>query len=233
MRFLILSVSFIIGSARSLSLTSVAAPPPLNSPVFSLATVSADGITDMNILTYVSPVGIRPARKWVVSLYKTTKTYENFLGPGTSHPRIAVLQLLRKKHADLVYPLGGQSGRDVDKSALCSEKGFRWVSPKEMVLGDGATASGDTDGEWPMLLPGCAAYYRVSVAAGAALLDAGDHEAVLLNIDDIAVESLGADDEEKACEGGDGNEHMSTALLRELGIITDAGRAVPPVGEET
>lgn len=78
--------------------------------ISSLATVSADGSTDMNIITYASPVGIRPVRKWVVSLYKKTLTHENLIG-GFDHnkkPNVAVLQLLRKKHEPLVYPLGGQ-----------------------------------------------------------------------------------------------------------------------------
>ena len=34
------------------------APPLLNSPVYSLATLNADGTTNMQILTYATPVGI-------------------------------------------------------------------------------------------------------------------------------------------------------------------------------
>ncbi|CAN0548981.1 unnamed protein product, partial [Ectocarpus sp. 8 AP-2014] len=39
-------------------------------PVFSLATVNEDGSTNMNIVTYASPVGIEPERLWMVSLFK-------------------------------------------------------------------------------------------------------------------------------------------------------------------
>lgn len=42
----------------------------LSVPVFSLATLNADGSTNMNIVTYASPVGIEPERMWMVSLYQ-------------------------------------------------------------------------------------------------------------------------------------------------------------------
>lgn len=42
----------------------------LSVPVFSLSTVNEDGTTNMNIVTYASPVGIEPERLWMVSLYK-------------------------------------------------------------------------------------------------------------------------------------------------------------------
>lgn len=42
----------------------------LSVPVFSLATINEDGSTNMNIVTYASPVGIKPERLWMISLYK-------------------------------------------------------------------------------------------------------------------------------------------------------------------
>lgn len=42
----------------------------LSVPVFSLATVNEDGSTNMNIVTYASPVGIKPEPLWMISLYK-------------------------------------------------------------------------------------------------------------------------------------------------------------------
>lgn len=42
----------------------------LSVPVFSLATVNEDGTTNMNIVTYASPVGIKPEPLWMISLYK-------------------------------------------------------------------------------------------------------------------------------------------------------------------
>ena len=70
------------------------APPVLNSPVYSLATLNADGSTNMQILTYATPVGIGP-RKWAVSLYRPTLTYANWM-----ERRTGVLQLLAWRHFD-------------------------------------------------------------------------------------------------------------------------------------
>lgn len=227
---------FIIGSSllgasialaqpkTTLGLRSVQVPPPLNSPVFSLATLSADGSTDMNILTYLTPVGIRPSRTWVASLYRSTLSYSNFKARGTG-----VLQLLREKHADLVYPLGGMSGRDVDKPAMCSEKGFAWVDAGEALELSAESCGENEDITGPLLLPGCAAYYHVSLVGKSAesdgsevnLLNAGDHEVVFLSLDAVYEE-----DEEMAAV--DGEKQMSTAFLRDLGIVSDVGRAIPP-----
>ena len=69
----------------------------------SLATLGPDDKTDMNILTYATPVGIRPHRIWVISLYKASLSYENFVSRGEG-----VLQLLSDEHASLVYSFGGQ-----------------------------------------------------------------------------------------------------------------------------
>lgn len=42
----------------------------LSVPVFSLATLNEDGSTNMNVVTYASPVGIEPERLWMISLYQ-------------------------------------------------------------------------------------------------------------------------------------------------------------------
>ena len=83
-------------SARApepLALRPLAAPPVLDVPCFSLATVDADGATNMNVLTYAAPVGIRPARKWCISLYRGTRTHANFAARGSG-----VAQNLWKKN---------------------------------------------------------------------------------------------------------------------------------------
>jgi hypothetical protein len=149
-----------------------------------------------------------------------------------------------------------QSGRDIDKAALCAEKGFEWVEPNEAITG---LEHGDGDekeeentggvsevGSCPMLLPGCAAYYRVSLEKASAaphhplLFDAGDHEVVLLTIDRVVVEHREKEKDEDEEEGDEGNtgfsftltgeKHMSTSVLRRNGVISDAGRALPPTG---
>ncbi|KAL3769115.1 hypothetical protein ACHAW5_008934 [Stephanodiscus triporus] len=95
----------------------------------------------MNILTYASPVSIKPHRMWCISLYKGTMSHENF-----ARERRGVLQMLRPEHATtgrregtvgvegttgeeeggLIRALGGSSGRDVDKKGICAEMGYAW-----------------------------------------------------------------------------------------------------------
>jgi len=93
-------------------------PPPvtLSGPVFSLATLNADGTTNMNVLTYAVPVGLKPTRTWVLSLFQGTLSHENFRTRGAG-----VLQLLRRRHVPLVPILGKQCGRDVNKKAASDE----------------------------------------------------------------------------------------------------------------
>ena len=66
-------------------------PPLLSTPVYSLATLNDDGTTNMQILTYATPVGISP-RTWAVSLYRPTLTHANWLAQ-----KRGVLQLLRTR----------------------------------------------------------------------------------------------------------------------------------------
>lgn len=84
----------------------------------------------------------------------------------------------------------------------CSSLGFTWIRSLHPEL----------------LLPSCLAYYRVTLDGP--LINAGDHDVAIVNIESISQEdSL-----------NDGNEtHLSTALLRASGQITTTGRAVPPV----
>ena len=109
----------------------------------------------MNIVTYASPVGIRPERLWAVSLYRKTQSHEEFDGRG-------VLQLLRPEHAELVSLLGGESGRDTDKRSRCADLGFEWTQWRGYDV-----------------LPGCAAYVELEeVDSG----DAGDHRVCICKV---------------------------------------------------
>ena len=94
-------------------------PPLFDVPVWSLATLNADGeTTNLNLLTYASPVSIRPDRQYALGLFKQTLTYENLArGDG----QLFVLQLLTERHIPLVRILGGTSGRDGDKMRACTQ----------------------------------------------------------------------------------------------------------------
>jgi flavin reductase (DIM6/NTAB) family NADH-FMN oxidoreductase RutF len=160
----------------------------------------------MNILTYASPVGIRPSRKWALSLYKQTETYSNFNETGEG-----VLMLLRRKHSKLVHVLGGQSSRDVDKRRECEDLGFKWGR-----VGPDLVKSGCSP--YLELLPDCAVYYRVVRCEP--MIDAGDHDVVIVRIEGIW---------EPEGDGGEEGDmrHMYTGFLRENNIISSAGRANP------
>ena len=209
-------------SARApepLALRPLAAPPVLDVPCFSLATVDADGATNMNVLTYAAPVGIRPARKWCISLYRGTRTHANFAARGSG-----VLQWLREAHAPLLWTLGGESGRDVDKAARCAVRGFGWRAPAGE--GEGAGAGAGAGGE-PLLLPHCECYLRLTLDG--ALIDAGDHDIAICSVD--AIHAPAADDAADASDGSFAallTRPMYTGFARREGLITDAGRAVAP-----
>ena len=135
--------------------------PLLDGPVYSLATLDEAGDTNMNVVTYATPVGIRPERRWALSLFKSTASRANF-----ARRRRGVLQLLRPEHAPLVYALGGTSAADADKAAACYGAGFAWESS-----------------DWDeRVLPRCAAY--VSLEAVGEPVDCGDHEVYVCRVVD-------------------------------------------------
>lgn len=188
-------MAFTLTAAR---LVPLELPPVLSVPVFSLATVAADGSTNMNLLTYAAPVGIRPVRRWAISLYRQTESRANFMAR-----RAGVLQLLSGAHEShaLIHALGGTSARDVDKRARCADAGFAWRSEPESAA---------------ELLPDCVAYYRLELEGEP--FDAGDHDVAICKVLAIYAPASGE---------GRGARPLETARLRELGMITDAGRAVP------
>lgn len=144
-------------------------PPLLNGPVFSLATrtTTADDsnapTSNMNIVTYASPVSIRPKRLWTVGLYKETLSYQNFKKAGKG-----VLQLLTQDHIPIIRILGGSSGGDVDKQDECYKLGFKWkeiASEKE---------------DYPLVLPKCKSYLLVELVGD--LIDGGSHDIAICRI---------------------------------------------------
>ena len=129
-------------------------PPLLDVPTYSLATLNEDGSTNMNIVTYATPVSIRPDRVWTLGMFKDTLSQENIM----RNP-VCVLQLLRDQHADLVRSLGGNSGRDINKKEECAKLGFEW---EELQNCNGLE-----------VLPGCEIYLKLCVQGGC--VDAGSH----------------------------------------------------------
>ena len=229
-------VVLLIQSTSSLQISKTTTIPPLlDVPTYSLATINSStekttdsdddandandtgttGTTNMNVITYATPISISPNRLWSIGLYKQTKTYENFI-----QSKKGILQLLSINHTSIVKLLGGSSGRDVDKCLECDKLGFGWISSHT----DDDTDDGEdtTDGidrideSWPQVLPGCTCYIRLSLVGD--MIDCGSHDVAICKVESMFV--VGND-------GNDGNEdttHLSTSLLREMGIITEQGR---------
>ena len=170
----------------------------------------------MNILTYASPVSIKPHRMWCVSLYRGTMSHENF-----ARERRGVLQLLRPEHATrhreggveggLIRVLGGSSGRDVDKRGICEKLGYAW----ERLPEGGEDAD---DGDWPEVLPSCSYYLKLQLVGD--LIDCGSHDVALCEV----VAMLSSDE---VIEGAE-LDSLSTRGLRRDSIISEFGRIIPP-----
>ena len=141
-------------SSGSALLQPTTNPPLLDVPVYALATRNKDGTTNMNILTYATPVSAHPTRVWTLGVYRETLSEENLM-----RKPYGVLQQLTKDQVDLVSILGGNSGRDIDKKEACAKSGFEWIDCDHF---DGL-----------QVLPGCAFYMSFNIQGG--VLDAGSH----------------------------------------------------------
>jgi hypothetical protein len=68
--------------------------------VYSLSSANAEGKTTLNMITYASPIALRPQRKYALGLYVQSMTYQNVKETGK-----AVLQVGRTACAGLAQPL--------------------------------------------------------------------------------------------------------------------------------
>jgi flavin reductase (DIM6/NTAB) family NADH-FMN oxidoreductase RutF len=185
-----------IHQSTALILQRTTYPPILNVPTYSLATLNEDGSTNMNVLTYATPVSISPQRVWSMGVFKSTLSDENLRRTG-----VCVLQLLTDQHVDAVSLLGGFSGREVDKKAECEKLSLKWQDLN------------DKDGF--QVLPGCASYIKMKVQGG--VVDAGSHGIFpFCEVTEMFTSEVNGD--------GLQNQHLSTRKLREWGIISDKGR---------
>lgn len=80
-----------------------------NLPVYSIASVSAEGMANMNICTYATAVSMQPKR-FAVAIYKGTRTLLN-----VQQTQKMGLQLLGVQHLPLVRRLGKTSALKKDK----------------------------------------------------------------------------------------------------------------------
>jgi flavin reductase (DIM6/NTAB) family NADH-FMN oxidoreductase RutF len=218
-RILILLLAWFIATSHCLALAlsvleSTAAPPLLDVPVYSMAT-SADGATtNMNLVTYATPISIRPDRLWALGIYKETLTYETF-----SQTKTCVLQLLPERLIPIVRILGGMSGRTVNKQTLCQEQGIGWIRNTASAAQPDAVRNSPI----PWLLPDCISY--VTLRAIDIIENPSGNEATPSS-HAIAICQVEAMHEcpKLTVVGSVDRKQLSTGKLRELGIITEQGR---------
>lgn len=176
-------------------LLSTSVPPLLDVPTYSLSTTDEAGRTGMNILTYATPVSMKPKRIWSIALYKGTVAHENFSRTGQG-----VLQLLAPEHSKLVEILGRFSGRDIQKKEECRKLGFPWIESNRFKC---------------EILPGCSYYLKIKISDHG-MIDCGSHDVALCFVEDMLIQ---VDAEE-----GIMPRYLTTGKLRESGIITAQGK---------
>lgn len=87
----------------------------IDTPVYSLATY-ADGVSNMNICTYVTAISMAP-KLYAVAVYNGSKTLAQM-----QETSVAVLQLLHSDQYSLVNQLGKKSGNSFDKHHYLQQK---------------------------------------------------------------------------------------------------------------
>lgn len=203
-------------------------PPLVDVPVWSMATLNNDSdnkskaTTNMNLLTYATPVSIRPNRLYALGLYKATQSRDNFL-----REKSCILQLLsesNEKHIECVRLLGGTSGKEICKEEdLASVHG---IELEELACDDDS----ETQEDLPKVLPGCVRYLKLSMVGEEVIdYDGGErsHDVVICKVDKMWTSSTLASDSGEATSGENGNDYLSTGRLRDLGLITEQGRIAP------
>ena len=137
----------------------------------------------MNIVTFCSAVSVASPKLWIVSLYYDTLTKDSFLAASVSDnddENIAVLQLLRPVHKELVPVLGKQSGYDTaySKQEECAQRGFPWVA-NTVVAVDKEQQQQPPPTTALQLLPDCATYIYLKLIN---TMPAGDHVVALCEV---------------------------------------------------
>eukprot|EP00882_Tetradesmus_deserticola_P033956 GHRQ01038838.1.p1 GENE.GHRQ01038838.1~~GHRQ01038838.1.p1 ORF type:complete len:164 (+),score=51.69 GHRQ01038838.1:697-1188(+) len=162
----------------------------LSTPVYSLSSANSAGKTTMNMITYASPIALRPQRKYALGLYVQSMSYQNVKETGR-----AVLQILQVRHAQLTQLLGKSSGRDVDKVAQLQQLGF--AVSEEYGLPVLADAVG-----------------VMELRVVSEFIPAGDHEVVLCD-----VVSWKHGQQEEAGDAAAGFAPLYTGYLRDNGYL--------------
>ena len=127
-----------------------------NLPVYSISSKGSGGNENMNIITYVTAVSMKPKR-FICGVYENTKTLENVL----SYPDF-ILQLLSENQYSLVALLGRKSGHTIDKISTLEKR------------------KAVTEWQQFKILSGCLAVMQMKIIDK---IEGGDHTAILCEVD--------------------------------------------------
>lgn len=85
--------------------------------VYSISSKNSEGIINMNIATYITPITMDPKR-YLVAVYRNTQTHKNIF--NTHEPFL--LQALDYSQAYLVKTFGKKSGLKINKESYLKKK---------------------------------------------------------------------------------------------------------------
>jgi flavin reductase (DIM6/NTAB) family NADH-FMN oxidoreductase RutF len=168
--------------------------PKSNVVVWSFSTLNVDFSTNMNIVTYVNQVSIKPHPIWALSLLKGSVTYENF-----SRERRGVLQKLDVSHVNSIETLGKLSGKNVNKIDILKEKGYRFAKLGIVEV-----------------FENCQLLIDLQCSADQQPIDVGDHDIFLCDIKN-SFQSFSTDEFNLASSTK--SHELTTAYLRNLKLI--------------
>ena len=225
-------------------------PPLVDVPVWSMATLNNNEndnnattrTTNMNIITYVTPISIRPNRLYAVGLFKKTLSRENFLREKT-----CILQLLcdNTEHISCVKLLGGSSGYDIQKQNVLEQEESGIGELHDLASSSSEDEKDVTEEVLPKVLPGCVQYLKLSLVGDEIIEydnndedgeeESSSHDIVICKVDEMwttttSTSTSSVEEEVEVVEGAPKKQqqqkqkYLSTGRLRELGIITEQGR---------
>jgi len=130
--------------------------------VYSISSSSKEGVSNMNIATYVVPVTMSP-KQYLIAVYRDTQTHSNIF--KTKKPFL--LQALSKDQIHLVRVLGKKSGKVYNKSKYIDEQPTAIYKDKTYLLNSSFVLS-------------CTPKEYITL---------GDHDLVIVEIDKIVMNS--------------------------------------------
>jgi len=93
--------------------------------IYSLSTLDANGIINMNIVSYATAATLKP-KSYVIAVYRGTKTHTNIFDKSANE--YFLLQGLAKPQSKFVRPLGQKSGLRHDKAKYLAKQNISFYS---------------------------------------------------------------------------------------------------------